>query len=532
LSTSSEDADIFRDDNLESSEESDDSDGVDEFDDTGMDITRQLAKKNYRTAGSEVPEPPPSVRVEDYADIMDPDVVNVLNEVVEKIGLPYVPAPFQRVAAVALGSRRHVVMVMGTGSGKMTVPLLSSLILRRTMSKPRGVTIITQPLTGLMLEQLKNPVCKVAVLSMDGNLTVGAEEERGKLNCSLDALLDGEFPVLVGHPESFSSPMGQHILRELQSRDRIIQIVIDEVHTNLHWSDFRPGLMQESCSLRTFAVKGAPVCLMTATATEKELKTVSRCLGLQRTPPVLIASNPVQEHIKISVVRRPANAFGLRGKDGKNGARKPGLWDHLNNLYFHDMLQDRAAGRKPKKAIIFFRGMKPMSALYTHLRAAMGLGTVADAEVAMVHGVLTPPTEQVIIDRMDEYTVILATTRMLLGLDISQVDLVIFVQPYDEVAGLLQGGGRGGRRKASGVRTRVQVYQCWNSEDLSRRNKHMSEDMRHLCRTGTAACTRQFLRARYHIGPVVPAALEEEEQAVWCCHHHDQLAEISSQQSH
>jgi hypothetical protein len=200
-----------------------------------MSITRQQARLNYQAAGSEVPEPQSSIRVEDYADAMDADVIKKYDEVVEKLHLPYVPAPFQRVGSVVLGGQRHVVIVMGTGSGKMTVPLLSSLVLRKTMAEPRGVTIMTQPLTGLMLEQLKNPVCPVAVLSMAGELTVGDEEGGGKLNCSLEALLAGEYPVLLGHPESFSSPLGQHILGELQSRDRILQVVIDEVHTNLHW---------------------------------------------------------------------------------------------------------------------------------------------------------------------------------------------------------------------------------------------------------------------------------------------------------
>jgi hypothetical protein len=231
----STEADLFRSDiDGESSEDigsesSEDSDEEEEAPVTVNGITREQARQSYRTAGTEVPEPDSCIRPEDYAEVMDPEVIRVYDEVVEAVGLPYQPAAFQRVGAVALGGQRHVVLVMGTGSGKMTVPLLSSLILRKTMAEPRGVTLITQPLTGLMLEQLKNPVCPVAILSMAGELTAEPTEmEGGKLSCTINALLNGEYPVLLGHPESFSSQLGQHILSELQSRDRILQIVLDE----------------------------------------------------------------------------------------------------------------------------------------------------------------------------------------------------------------------------------------------------------------------------------------------------------------
>jgi superfamily II DNA helicase RecQ len=187
-----------------------------------------------------VPEAEPRIKEEDFKDVMDPEVLSQFEELVAELELPYKPVVFQRVGAVALGSGHNVVMVIGTGEGKMTVPLLSALLARRTQGQPKGVTIITQPLTGLMLEQLSNPICEAAVLSMAGEVTIGAapgaDEERARLSCTMDDLLEGKFPVIIGHPESFATPLGQRILRELQRRDRILQIVIDEFHTNAHWN--------------------------------------------------------------------------------------------------------------------------------------------------------------------------------------------------------------------------------------------------------------------------------------------------------
>ena len=46
--------------------------------------------------------------------------------------------------------------------------------------------------------------------------------------------------------------------------------------------------------------------------------------------------------------------------------------------------------------------------------------------------------------RMDEVTVFLATTRVLLGMDFKNIDLVLFASPFNDVASLLQGGGGDG----------------------------------------------------------------------------------------
>jgi superfamily II DNA helicase RecQ len=415
----------------------------------------------------------------------------------------------------------------------MTVPLLGALLARRTQCRPKGVTLITQPLTGLMLEQLNNPICPVAVLSMAGEITIGASSstggdmaEQARLSCTMDDLLEGRFPVIIGHPESFATPLGQLILRELQRRDQILQVVIDEFHTNAAWSKFRPNLMKQSCGLRAFARKGAPVCVLTATATEKVVREVESGLGLERSHarPVLLTSNPVQAHIKISVIRRPSNAFGIRGKEDKDGRIKPGLWALLKRIYFKDYFQDLQDGREPKKVIIFTRGMKLMVSLHSHICSVTGQRSAKTADCVMVHGDLTPPTEKVILGRMKEINVFIATTRMLLGLDLARIDMVIFLQPYNEDSGLLQGGGRGGRRKGNGFRSSVQVYQLWNPEDLSKKNKEMSSEMRKLCRTGATSCTRDLLRRRYTIGPAVEME-SEESRGIDCCHYHDLNAE-------
>ena len=106
-----------------------------------------------------------------------------------------------------------------------------------------------------MNEKLKNKICEAAMITMAGDLLVGAcEEEEGdaRLSCSLEDLLSGRIQVLFGHPESFDSKMGQHILRELHKHEMLILVRIDEFHQagKGHWMSFRPSMMSSSSGLR------------------------------------------------------------------------------------------------------------------------------------------------------------------------------------------------------------------------------------------------------------------------------------------
>ena len=116
--------------------------------------------------------------------------------------------------------------------------------------------IVTQPLTNIMNEKLHNDICEAAVLSMTGHLKTSkdttAEEGDAKLSCHIEDLLDGQYPVLFAHPESFDTKMGQHILKELQKLGMLIFVCLDEFHQGGegHWKSFRPSMISSCASLR------------------------------------------------------------------------------------------------------------------------------------------------------------------------------------------------------------------------------------------------------------------------------------------
>ena len=519
-------------DNLESDDEmEDDEDMVNSNGDredersVNLDISVSQANKNYECAGIEVEEQEETITLEKNAELIEEEADQILDEIVEKIQLRYSPAQFQRVAINTLARLKNVVLISPTGSGKMNVPLLATLVLRERFGNHKGVCIVTQPLSSIMNEKVKNDICQAAVLSMSGELSTSSckGEEEASLSCNLQELLDGSYPVLFGHPESFDSKLGQHILRELQRLDRLILVCIDEFHQGGqgHWDTFRPNMMKGSAGLRLYGVKNCPSLAMTATATPKEIKDVVTALGL-RDPPTLLASTPIQSHIKFSMLRRPSNNYGLDGVIKKNGVRNPGTMDLLKRIYLQQYLRDLEEGRNPKKCIIFCRGNDVLGAIYCRLMELTNFKyrDCRDCPFVMNHSSLLPPTQKVLDKRAGEISLYLSSNKMLLGIDLANIDIVIFLRPYNQLAALVQGGGRGGRRQANGKRRQVQVYQLWNSQDFSSKNKLMSPDMRRICES--KECTKKLLMEYFAGDCDGNSDGKGGEDHVHCCHNCDQ----------
>ena len=294
---------------------------------------------------------------------------------------------------------------------------------------------------------------------------------------------------------------------------------MDEVHTSKHWAGFRPDIERQTSMLRAYLRPDSPTVVMTATASSSDVKELVKALGLGvRGKPVLIASNPVQPHMKLNILKRPSNNRGMKGTD-----EKPGLWQLLSRIYFDQYFEDRKNQRPPKNLLILSKTFKPLIALHTILRRMTGECSAATASFVMVHADLPRPTEKIVTERINEYHVILATTRLLVGYDLERRDIVIFLSPFGEVSSVLQGGGRGGRRKASGLRSTVQIYQLWNGSDLTKTNKTMTEATRSLCRTASTSCMRKLLRKHFHIGRGEPG--EQVVDPLWmgCCTYCDSV---------
>ena len=123
-------------------------------------------------------------------------------------------------------------------------------------------------------------------------------------------------------------------------------------------------------------------------------------------------------------------------------------------------------------------------------------------------------TAENILDRRNNISLFITTTKMLLGIDISDIQIIIFVRPLNQLHYLLQGAGRAGRRQASGKTRKVLVYVLHNSSDVANTVPGMSSEVKMFCSAST--CLKVVLSKHFQIGQ------ESENSRVradgsWCC---------------
>ena len=79
------------------------------------------------------------------------------------------------------------------------------------------------------------------------------------------------------------------------------------------------------------------------------------------------------------------------------------------------------------------------------------------------------PITQAFIDQRTDISLYISTSKMLMGINISNISVVIFLRPLNMLHMLVQGAGRGGRKQGdnSGLRNKVVAYLLWNNSDIS-----------------------------------------------------------------
>ena len=209
--------------------------------------------------------------------------------------------------------------------------------------------------------------------------------------------------------------------------------------------------MKSLCGLlRIFAVDNAPTLSMTATATISDVKDMKECLGFKDDQMLVLRASPVQQNVKFITVRRPPNGTGFDGDISGSGTFKPGLGNLLDILIIKKFASDINQGIEPKKAIIFFRTEMQLIATYEYLLELLPQfeGDNKSIPFVMCHGAMGEATDKNIVERKDEIKLYLSTSKLLMGMDLEDIQIVIFVRPMKQLQHLLQGGGRAGRRKA------------------------------------------------------------------------------------
>ena len=111
---------------------------------------------------------------------------------------------------------------------------------------------------------------------------------------------------------------------------------------------------------------------------------------------------------------------------------------------------------------------------------------VAGARSCCVAGVVSytsdPATAQSIRTRESEITLYLTTAVMLMGIDLTDIQVIGMVRPFGTIHSIVQACGRGGRNLGENKRQKVVFYLLFNKSDVGE-NMTVSPSVRNLCLT-------------------------------------------------
>ncbi len=163
---------------------------------------------------------------------------------------------------------RDIFVLMPTGGGKSLCYQLPALL-------QDGVTLVVSPLIALMQDQvLSLQSSGITATFLNSSLTASEQSQR------ISALRRGEYKLLYVAPERLLQEDFLPLLAEIQHRQGLPRLVVDEAHCISEWGhDFRPEYRQLHQMRSHFPQ--LPITALTATATERVRGDILQQLQLQ-----------------------------------------------------------------------------------------------------------------------------------------------------------------------------------------------------------------------------------------------------------
>src|SRR5450759_1418609 len=326
--------------------------------------------------------------------------------------------PGQREVVEAVLAGRDALAVMPTGAGKSVTFQLPALVSSRS-------TLVVSPLIALMRDQVEQARRRgLAAVAIDSTLSPEARARAVR-----DAA-EGRFDLIYASPEGLSRLLG-----ELDGSGAVGLLAIDEAHCISQWGhDFRPDYRALG-DARPRLPAGVPVLAVTATATGRVAGDIATSLGLR---------DPFE--FRGSFFRRNLRLIARR-KDAVRDARG-------------DVLALLRAN-EDESAIVYRLSRAGAASLASWLRrrgvsaCTYHAGLDADERARLQDAFLG-----------GQVRVIVATVAFGMGVDKSDVRLVVHADLPDSVEAYAQEVGRAGR---DGRESDCVLLYAWS--DVRRRDK-------------------------------------------------------------
>ena len=302
----------------------------------------------------------------------------------------------QRDVIRSVVSGRDTLVLMPTGGGKSLCFQIPAMLFR-------GPTLVISPLISLMKDQVDN-ACRVGIPATFVNSTLTQAEVRERMQ----GVQNGRFKLLYFAPERAENPRFVEALKAMN----VSMLAVDEAHCLSQWGyEFRPSYLKLGALRETL---GCRILALTATATPEVRRDIVTHLRMRK--PNVLASGFDRPNLKWHVL----------------SAEKPNEKDAL----LVKLLRLPRTG----PALVFASTRKKVDAISDYLNAR-------GIKSSGYHGGVKAEERTRLQERFmsEEAGVVAATNAFGMGIDKSNVRLVIHYDMPGSLEAYYQEGGRAGR---------------------------------------------------------------------------------------
>lgn len=345
---------------------------------------------------------------------------------------------------------RDSLVLMPTGGGKSICFQLSALMLP-------GITLVISPLIALMKDQVDS-------LKNNGITAefINSSLSPAEINRIKNEIINGKIKLLYIAPERLVSPLFLDFLKTI----KISLIAIDEAHCISEWGhDFRPDY--RNMSILRLAFPTVPIMALTASATEKVRDDIVLKLNLYNHQLFILSFNRPNLHYS---VRPKKNTFG--------------------------QLVSLVDKNKNNSIIIYAFSRRETEEISAKLTS---LGYQALAYHAGLDSEIRRKAQEKFIK--DEVKIIVATIAFGMGIDKSDVRMVVHYSLPKSLESYYQETGRAGRdgEKSecvlfySSADSAKQKYFIWQISDIQVRQNASQKLKEMVDYSELKSCRRQYL---------------------------------------